>query len=112
MVNTSVMGPTPFYRTSMELEHPFSSILFRTSNKLEHVHLLMIELEHLNFGFERTNIEHRTQKAFTNFTKLFIEQTRTSFFRTLNGLERVHLLLIKREHPIFGFEPSNIERRT
>ena len=26
----------------------------------KNVHLLMIELEHLNFGFERTDIEHRT----------------------------------------------------
>ena len=40
-----VMGRTPFYRTS---------------NKLERVHLLVIELEHLIFGFERTNIEHQT----------------------------------------------------
>ena len=34
--------------------------IFRKSNKLEHVHLLMIELEHLNFGFERMDIKHRT----------------------------------------------------
>ena len=36
------MGQTPFYRTS---------------NKLERVQLLTIELEHPIFGFERTNIE-------------------------------------------------------
>ena len=36
-----------------------SNIIFRTSNEHEHVHLLMIELEHLIFGFKRTN-EHRT----------------------------------------------------
>ena len=35
------MGQTPFYRTS---------------NELEHVHLLMIELEHPIFSFERSNI--------------------------------------------------------
>ena len=30
------------------------------SNELEHVRLLVIELEHLIFDFERTNIEHQT----------------------------------------------------
>ena len=33
-----------------------------------------------------------------------IEQTRTS-----NELKRVHLLVIELEHPIFGFEGTNIE---
>ena len=32
---------------------------FETSNELECVHLLMMELEHLKFGFERTDIEHQ-----------------------------------------------------
>ena len=37
----------------------------------------MIELKHLNFGFELTNIEHKTQKAFTKlFLFLNIERTR------------------------------------
>ena len=36
------MGRTPF---------------FRILNELERVHLLMIELEHLNFDFEKTDIE-------------------------------------------------------
>ena len=79
----------------------------RTSNKLERVHLLVIELEHPIFGFERTNIE--PNRAFTKFTKLLIELTRTSFFRTLNELERVHLLEIELEHPILAFERSNFE---
>ena len=35
-----------------------SNVIFGTSKVLEHVHLLMIELKHPNFGFERT--EHRT----------------------------------------------------
>ena len=48
-------------------------------------------------------------RAFTRFTKLLIELTRTSFFRTSNELERVHLLIIELEHPIFGFEWSNME---
>ena len=34
--------------------------LFWTSNELKRVHLLVIELEHPNFGFERSNIELRT----------------------------------------------------
>ena len=64
----------------------------------------MIELEHLNFGFEWTDMEHQTQKAFIIYTKLFIEQTRASFLWTSNGLEQVHLLVIELEHPDFGFE--------
>ena len=34
----------------------------------------------------------------------FIKQTRTSFFGPLNGLERVHLLVMELKHPILGFE--------
>ena len=37
------------------------------------------------------------------------EHTRTSVFRTSNELERVHLLVIELEHPIFGFERKNLE---
>jgi len=74
------MGRTPFYRTS---------------NELERVHLLVIELEHPN-----------------RFTKLLFELTQTSLFQTLNELEHVHLLVIELEHPIFGSERSNIELRT
>ena len=33
-----------------------------------------------NFGFERTDIEYWTYRAFTKYTKLLIEQTGTSFF--------------------------------
>ena len=73
-----VMGQTPFYWTSNELKHHFLNI--------ERVHLLIIKLEHLNFAFKWTDNVHRTQMAFTRFTKSFIEQT-----RTLNGLEPVHL---------------------
>ena len=51
-------------------------------------------------------------RAFTRFTKLHIELTRTSFFRTSKELEHVHLLVIELEHPIFGMEhrTSNIVR--
>ena len=34
-----------------------SNVIFRTSNKLEHVHLLVIELEHPILGFGRSNVE-------------------------------------------------------
>ena len=47
-------------------------------------------------------------KAFTRFTKLLIELTRTLFFRLSNESKRVHLFVIKLEHPIFGFKRSNI----
>ena len=57
-----------------------SNIIFQTLNELERVHVMMIKLERLNFGFERMNIEHGTKKAFTRFAKSFIEQTQTSFF--------------------------------
>ena len=50
--------------------------------------------------------------AFTRFTKLLIELTWTSFFWISNTLEHVHLLVIKLEHSIFGFERSNIELET
>ena len=40
------------------IEHRINSnIIFQTSNELERVHLLAIELEHHIFGFERSNIE-------------------------------------------------------
>ena len=89
-----VMGRTPFYRTLNKLKHHFSDI--------ERVHLLVIKLEHLNFGFEWTDIEHWTLKAFNRFPKLFIAQTQTSFFRTSNRLEHVHLLVIELEHPFLA----------
>ena len=86
------MSRTPFYRTS---------------NELERVHLLVIELERPIFGFELTNIE--PNRAFTRFTKLFFELTPTSLFRTSNEPEHVHLMAIELEHPIFGFQQSNFE---
>ena len=58
-----LMRQTPFYRSS---------------NKIKRVDLLMIELEHLNSGFEPMDIEQQTIKALTKFTKIFIERTQTS----------------------------------
>ena len=70
----------------------------------------MIELGHPIFGLERSNFEPNS--VFITFTKLLIELTRTSIFRTSNELERVHLMVIELEHPIFAFERSNIELQT
>ena len=33
-------------------------LISKIKNELKHVHLLMIELENLNFGFQRTDINH------------------------------------------------------
>ena len=55
-------------------------------------------------------MEPEVKRAFTRFIKLLIELTRTSFLQTSNELEHVHLLVIKLEHPIFGFERLNIIR--
>ena len=37
-----------------------------------------------------------------------LAQTRTSFFQTLNELERVHQLGIELEHPIFGWQREKL----
>ena len=49
-------------------------------------------------------------RAFTRFTNPLIELTWTSFFRTSNEIERVHLLVIELEPPTFGFKWSNFEQ--
>ena len=41
--------------------------------------------------------------------KLLIKQTETSFFRTSNGLEHVHLFVIELDQPIFAFERLYID---
>ena len=69
----------------------------------------MIELEHLNFGFERTKIERQSKKPLLNYS---LNRLKHHFFRTLKGLEHVHHLVIELEHPIFGFQRSTIELQT
>ena len=60
-------------------------------------------------------IENRTSNLIglsldlLNYSSNWLEH---HFFPLLNELERVHLLVIELEHPIFGFERSNIELRT
>ena len=69
-------------------------------------------LNTLFFASNNRTSNFAPNRAFTRFTKVLFELTRTSLFRTSNELERVHLLVIELEHPIFGFERSNIELRT
>ena len=64
------------------------NIIFWSLNRLEHVHLLIIELEHPHFGFKRTYIEHIT--PLTRYAELFIKHTRTSIFRTWIIIKHVH----------------------
>ena len=100
-----VMGRTPFYqnidrtRTSF-FEHRTNWNMFicwwSNSNTL-----------FLASNDQTSNFEPNT--VFTTFTKLLIELTRTSFFQTSNELDCVHTFANKLEHPIFGFERSNIE---
>ena len=78
-----VIGWTPSYRTSNKLQHHFSNI-------------------------ERTrkysSIDDQTR------TPEFWLQTNGHRTSNLKGLrERVHLVVIELEHPIFGFKRSNIE---
>ena len=91
------MGRTPFYRTSIKLKHHFEH---RTNSNT-----LFLALNDQTSNFEPNTV-------FPTFTKLLIELTRTSFFRTSNELERVHFVVIELEHSILGFERSNIELRT
>ena len=78
-------GRTQFYRTSNGYEHHFSNIE-RTGP------CSSIGNWTGTPGIEWRDIERQT---FNRFAKLLIELTRTSFFRTLNKIEHVHLLDIK-----------------
>ena len=49
---------------------------------------------------QTSNLE--PNRAFIRFIKLLIELTGTSFFRTSNELEGVHLLVIELQHPILA----------
>ena len=71
----------------MERTQRFSSIGNQTQKTL----FLASNDQTLNF---------EPNRAFIRFTKLLIEQTRTSFFQTSNKLHHVHLLVIK---PYFWF---------
>ena len=98
-----VMSRTPFYRTSNKLEHHLSNI--EQTRRCSSIGYLFLASNDRTSNFE-------PNRAFTRFSKLLIEQYRTSVFRTLNELERVHLMVIELEHPIFGFERLDIELRT
>ena len=112
------MGRTPFYRTSNDLKHHFSNIERSRTSFFEHrtnSNVFIYWWSNSNTLFLASNdwtSNFKPNRAFTRFTKLLFEVTRTSLFRTSNELERVHLLVIELEHLIFGFERSNIELRT
>ena len=100
----------------------FNCFLFHDNNKSGKTFLILLmkisdgsntillNINRTRTSFFESNIE--PNRAFTKFTKLIIELTRTSFFRTSNEFKRVHLLEIELGHPIFAFERSNIEFRT
>ena len=67
-----------------------------------------IKRTQLSFFEHPTNL-NMFNRAFTRFTNSLIELTRIWFFQTLNRLESVQLLVIKLEHPIFGFEQMDVK---
>ena len=102
------MGRTPFYRISNDLEQHFSNFeQTRTCSDIDDrtrsPHFWLRTIKRSNF---------KPNRAFTRFTKLLFDLTRTSLFQTWNKLECVHLLVIEPKHPIFGLEWSNIELQT
>ena len=50
-----------------------SNIIFRSSNELKNLHLLVIELKHPILGFDLSNIELEPNNTFTRFIKLLNE---------------------------------------
>ena len=99
-----MMGRTPFHQTLNELEHHFSNIERTPTCSYISNALFLASNE------QTSNME--LSKAFTRFIKLLIELTQTSYFKTCNKLEHVHLLAIELIHPIFSLEQLNIELRT
>ena len=95
-----------------------SNIIFQTLNELERVDLLVTELKHHIFGLERSNIELRTSnRAFTRFTKLLIEQTRTDSNTVFSNMEQIRMCqsfsnrtrtpyLLTLNNPTLNFEHS------
>ena len=68
-----MMGRIPFYRTTIELEHHFLNIKQNRTCSSNDDRTRMPEFWLRMKG-------HQTKKAFTRFTKLFIEQLRKTFF--------------------------------
>ena len=104
-INANIIPDTNFHDQSDGLNTNLSNI--------EH-HFLNIECTWTRtpyFCFEQaSNI--KPYRAFTRFAKLLIGLTRISFFQSSNKLKRVHILVFELEHPIFGFERSNIVLQT
>ena len=72
---------------------------FRTSIEPKRVHLLVNKLKHPIFGFEQRNI--KPNWAITRFTKLLIEQTRTSFCDHQTNIKLL-VTLLKIMEPVYG----------
>ena len=86
-----VMGRTPFCRTSNKLVHDFSNIEGTQT-------CLSIGNQTRTPYFWLQKIAHRT----SNLIGLLLNYSS-------NSLECVRLMVIELEHPIFGFERSNIK---
>ena len=80
------------------VEHRFiihqmnSNIVFGTSNQLQCVHLLVIELEHRIFVLEWMHIDIKPKRAFTKFTTFSIKLTRTYFCQSTQYFENRNLI--------------------
>ena len=67
-------------------------------------------LREINFGLE---LDSRSVKISESLLpSSILREINLIIFRTSKQLKRVHLLVVELEHPIFGFERSNIELRT
>ena len=109
--STSSDGSNTIYRTSNKLEQNRTSFFKHRINSNMFIYMWLKS----NILFLASNdwtLNFEPNKAFTRFTKLLIKLTWTLFFWTSNELEHIHLLVIKLEHPIFGFERLDIEIQT
>ena len=100
-------GSNTFYRTSNELEHHISNIE-PTQTCLSIVNQTRIPYFWLSSNVLTLNV----LASISRFDKLFIEQTCTSFFQTLNRLEHVQLLVMELEHTMFGFNHTKNKHQT
>ena len=75
-----------------------SNTIFRKSNELKRVCLLIVKLEHPILSFKRTETSNRT---FTRFTKSLIEQYQTSFFRNIEHTQTCSSFANRTRTPYF-----------
>ena len=78
------------------MEHQMNSnIIVLTLNELEPVYLLVVQLEHLFLASNEQTSNIEPNRDFTIFTKLLIEQTRTSVFENQMNSNMFSFLLIE-----------------